>query len=49
MLTCASAGVNGAVTTVAVEKNAAAATDVIAIRFNMTCLLLHGPQRAPCW
>src|SRR5215211_6768284 len=44
MLTWASAGVNGAVATVAVEKNAAAARDVIAIRFNMTCLLLHGPM-----
>src|SRR5215213_2704430 len=44
MFTCASAGVNGAVTTVAVEKNAAAARDVIAIRFNMTCLLLRGPM-----
>jgi hypothetical protein len=49
MFTCALAGVNGAVTTVAVDKNAAAARDVIAIRFNMTCLLLRDPtdgQRA---
>src|SRR4249919_1105535 len=37
-LTCAAAGVTGAMATVAVEKTAAAARDVIAIRFNMTCL-----------
>jgi hypothetical protein len=37
-LTCAAAGVTGAIATVAVEKTAAAARDVIAIRFNMTCL-----------
>src|SRR4051812_10242570 len=43
MFTWAFAGVNGAVITVAVEKSAAAARDVIAIRFNMTCLLLRDP------
>src|SRR6266851_3471291 len=37
-LTCAAAGVTGAMATVAVEKTAAAARDVIAICFNMTCL-----------
>src|SRR6266478_6161957 len=42
MLSCAAAGVNDAEAT-AVERNAAAARDVIAIRFNMTCLLQAQP------
>src|SRR5262245_4874958 len=45
MLTWAFAGVNGAVTTVAVERKAAAARDVIAKRFNMTCLHLSARPR----